>query len=251
MTGRLLTWLALVALLAPLAVAAWVSFSPDSFLTPPGAEWSGRWYSAFARDRRWIGALVRGLLVALAAASLALLTATPLALAVARFAFRGRRLVAAAALAPLAFPPAALGLGALPGAYRLGVADSPLTLALIQALLALPVAFLILASHVRQLDPACELAARGLGAGAWQTFRRVTWPQLAPGVAAAFAAAFALSLNESVVSVFLSSPRTETLPAVVWPNLRYSPTPLVAVAAVAQVLAAGLALGVLRRWGRG
>src|SRR5262249_32967107 len=58
-----LGWLALLGLLAPLLFAAWVSFSPDSFLTPPTGAWSFRWYLAFAADHRWTAALVRSLIV--------------------------------------------------------------------------------------------------------------------------------------------------------------------------------------------
>src|SRR5262245_52033014 len=52
----LLGWSAVSCLLMPLLFAAWVSFSPDSFLTPPTGEWSVRWYTAFAADRRWASA---------------------------------------------------------------------------------------------------------------------------------------------------------------------------------------------------
>jgi ABC-type spermidine/putrescine transport system permease subunit II len=55
------------------------------------------------------------------------------------------------------------------------------------------------------------------------------------------AAAFAVSFNESMVTLFLSTPTTETLPAMIWPQLRYSPSPLVAVSSVFSVI---IALGV-------
>jgi hypothetical protein len=86
---RLLGWLVVAVLLAPVVFAGWVSFSPDSFLTPPTGDWSGRWYMAFASDRRWIAALGRSLVIATLAAAVALAAGTPLAIAVARYRFRG------------------------------------------------------------------------------------------------------------------------------------------------------------------
>src|SRR5262249_21418884 len=122
---RLLLWLfgwsVVLAVLAPLAFAAWVSFSPDSFLTPPTGAWSLRWYEAFAADRRWTAALIRSVIVGLASALVALVTGTPLAYAVARHRFRGRTLLSGTALLPACVPPAVLGMGLLPLLFAVGL----------------------------------------------------------------------------------------------------------------------------------
>jgi ABC-type spermidine/putrescine transport system permease subunit II len=101
------------------------------------------------------------------------------------------------------------------------------------------------------MSPDLELAARGLGAGGWQVLRRVTLPLVRPALAVGGAAAFAVSLNESMVSLFLATPATETLPAVVWPQLRYAPSPLVAVASCASVVVALAGAAAVARFGRG
>src|SRR5206468_2249703 len=90
-------------------------------------------------------------------------------------------------------------------------------------------------THFDQADPDLEAAARGLGASAWQVAARVTLPLMRPALLAGAAAAFAASLNESMLTLFLATPSTETLPAMVWPQLRYSPSPLVAVASCVSV----------------
>jgi ABC-type spermidine/putrescine transport system permease subunit II len=66
----------------------------------------------------------------------------------------------------------------------------------------------------------------------------VTLPLARPALLAGAAAAFAVSLNEALLTLFLATPSTETLPAVVWPQLRYSPSPLVAVASCASAAVA-------------
>jgi ABC-type spermidine/putrescine transport system permease subunit II len=231
-------WSVVLAVLAPLLFAAWVSFSPDSFLTPPAGEWSLRWYVAFVHDRRWSAALVRGLIVGAGAAGVSLAAGVPLAYAVARCRFLGRALLGGAALLPACVPAAVLGMGLLPLLYAVGLWGSLTGLVLVHGLVALPVVYLVARTHFDQADADLEAAARGLGASGWQTFRRVTLPLMRPALLAGAASAFAISLNESMLTVFLATPRTETLPAVVWPELRYSPSPLVAVASCVSVAVA-------------
>jgi ABC-type spermidine/putrescine transport system permease subunit II len=243
-TGRrllvlVLGWSAVAVLLAPLLFAAWVSFSPDSFLTPPAGAWSLRWYAAFAADRRWTAALVRSLVVGAGAACVAVAAGTPLAYAVARGRFRGRGALAGLALLPVCVPPAVLGMGLLPFVYAVGLWGNLLGLVLAHGLVALPVVYLIARTRLEQFGPDLEAAARGLGAGPWQAAVRVTLPLLRPALLAGAAAAYAISLNEGLLTLFLATPSTETLPAVVWPELRYAPSPLVAVASCVSV---GLAL---------
>ena len=249
---RLVGWLVVAVLLAPVVFAGWVSFSPDSFLTPPTGDWSGRWYVAFASDRRWIAALGRSLVIATLAAGVALAAGTPLAIAVARYRFRGRSLAAVGAVLPACVPPAVLGMGLLPLLSAAGLWGNPLGLVLAHGLIGLPVVFLIARNHLDQTGPDLEAAARGLGAGPWQVARRVTLPLLRPALLAGAATAFVISLNEAMVTVFLSTPDTETLPAVVWPQLRYAASPLVAVASGVSTVAAAMGiwamLRLVRRW---
>jgi ABC-type spermidine/putrescine transport system permease subunit II len=108
-------------------------------------------------------------------------------------------------------------------------------LALAHGLVGLPVVYLIMRAHLEQTDPLLEDAARGLGASPGQTAVRVTLPLLLPAVLAGATAAFVVSLNESLLTLFLATPQTETLPAVVWPQLRYAASPLVAVASCVSV----------------
>lgn len=246
-----LGWLVLVGLFAPILHTAWVSFSPDSFLTPPTGEWSLRWYRRFAEDPRWSAAVGRSLFVAAAAAAVSVMAAVPAAYAVKRARWRGRRILLVALLLPAAIPPAALGMGILPLLHRAGLWGHPLGLILVHATLGLPVAFLIVRTHLTDRLAELESAARGLGANRWQVAWRVSLPLLRPALAAAGVAVFVLSVNEAFVTLFLASPNTETVPAVSWPELRHSPTPVLAVASAvtAGLGAIGMVIGI-RLFGR-
>lgn len=226
----LLGWAMIFGLLAPVLHTVWVSFSPDSFLTPPTGEWSSRWYRAFFDDRRWIAALLRSQVVAVLAAITSVMAAGPIAYAVNAGEFSGRRLLVILVLLPACVPVATLGMGILAVFYVTGLWSTIGGLVLVHATLGLPIAFLIIRSHLTPALHECQLAARGLGANSWQIARRIVIPLLRPAFVAASVAVFVLSLNESLVTLFLTTPNTETLPAIIWPQLRYSPTPMVAVA---------------------
>jgi ABC-type spermidine/putrescine transport system permease subunit II len=242
--------LALLALLAPLAYTAWVSFSPTRLLEPPTDRWSLRWYRLFVASPQWRRALWNSALVASLSTAMALIAGTALAVAVTRHSFRGRRVLAGAVLLPLFVPPVVLGMGLLPLLYALGLWGSPWGLALAHTLLSLPVVFLVLRSALDDAGPELAEAARGLGAGPWQVFFRITLPLLRPAVLAGAAMAFVLSLNEFLLALFVGTPETETLPRVLWPALRYSLSPLVAVAScltlLASLAALALAIGLWR-----
>jgi putative spermidine/putrescine transport system permease protein len=236
--------LLLAGMLAPLVYAAWISFSPGEFLQPPTGAWSLRWYRLFLRSPQWTDSLWNSLEVAALAVAVALGAGTGLALAVTRYHFRGRRLLAGAVLLPLFVPAAVLGMGLLPLAHALGLWGSPLGLALAHGLVGLPVVFLVVRSALDEASPDLEAAARGLGAGPWRAFYRVTLPLIRPAVVSGAAMSFVLSLNEFTLALFLATPENETLPRVIWPNLRYSLSPLVAVASCVTiaVTVAGLAV---------
>ena len=169
----------------------------------------------------------------------------------ARYHFRGQQLLSAAVLLPLGVPPLVLGMGLLPVMHAFRLWGTYAAIVIGHVLISLPVVFLILRSHLRQTSPELEQAARGLGASAWQTFFRITLPLLRPALAAGGIIAFVLSLNEALLSLFLASPEVETLPRMIWPNLRFTLSPLVAVASAISTAATllGLALLLLLRRG--
>ena len=246
---------ALLALvLAPLVYAVWISFSPGELLEPPTGAWSLRWYRQFFENPQWTAALRNSFEIAVLAVAGALVAGTAAALAVTRYHFRGREAFNLAIMLPLFVPAVVLGMALLPFMRALGLWGSAFSIAVAHSLWSLPVVFLVTRSALEGVDPDLERAARGLGAGPISTFLRVTLPLIAPALGAGAVMAFVLSLNESVMALFLGTPNTETLPKVIWPNLRYTLSPLVAAASGASmaVTVAGL-LGISRLtlWKRG
>lgn len=253
LAGRVFVALLLLAMLAPLGYAIWMSFAPGELLEPPRREWSLRWYREFLGSPKWTAALRTTAVVAVLSVALSLAGGLGLAVAVTRYHFRGRRLIAGAVLLPMFVPAVVLAMGLLPLIRLTGLWGTPLSLAAAHSLVSLPVVFLLLRSALEQTDPDLEPAARGLGAGPWVAFRRVTLPLIAPAVLTGAVVALILSVNEFTLSLFLSTPRVRTLPAALWPEARDQETPLLAAASCLSVLVTLLGLAVaawLARVGR-
>jgi ABC-type spermidine/putrescine transport system permease subunit II len=245
--GRVFAALVLVAMLAPFAYAVWMSFAPGEVLDPPTGEWSLRWYREFLGSAKWTRALETTGEVALLSVAGSLAGGSGLAVAVTRFHFRGRRVLSGAVLLPMFVPAVVLAMGLLPLVMRFGLQGTPVALAAAHCLVSLPVVFLLLRAALAQTDPDLERAARGLGAGPWTAFRRVTLPLIYPSILAGVVIALILSVNEFTLSLFLSTPRVRTLPAALWPEARYKETPVLAAASCLTVLVTVLGMAVAAR----
>ncbi|HEX8371505.1 MAG TPA: ABC transporter permease [Chthoniobacterales bacterium] len=246
----LLPVLVLSALLWPLIYSLWISFTPLELLVPPKSDWSLRWYREFFAQSRWTDGLRNSLGIGLGAAAFSVVCGGSVAMAIVRHRFRGRRVLQSAVMLPLFIPALVLGLALLPTMRALGLWGTHVSIAAAHSLWGLPLVFLAVRGALENADIHLEQAARGLGATALQTFRLVTLPIITPGVAVGAVMAFIVSLNELVMALFLCTPDTETLPKVIWPNLRYTLSPLVAAASSVTVLATLLLLAIAAWLGR-
>ena len=82
------------------------------------------------------------------------------------------------------------------------------------------------------MDIQIEEAARGLGATLFQSILLITIPLIKPSIAISGVAAFVISINESMVAIFIAGPANETISTISWSQLKHAPTPLIAVASL-------------------
>jgi putative spermidine/putrescine transport system permease protein len=227
-----LAYLVLGLLLTPLVFSILVSFTPSRYLELPREQWTLTWYRQFFEGPVWTQALGNSVVIALLTAAFSVTSALATAIALVRRHFHWKAVWEGALLLPMVLPSVALGAGMLAIVRLTPLWGSHVSVALAHSVLALPVAYLVLRASLKQVDPNLEAAARGLGAGPWQVFRFVTLPLVMPAVFAATLFALVISLNEITLALFLATRYTETLPRVIWPNLLFAITPLVAAASV-------------------
>ncbi len=212
MIGRLIV-LALVAFMTlPTVIVVVASLNPTAILSFPPQGISLRWYENALTYPQFRRAAVNSLVVTAASAGLALPIGTAAAIALARYPLRLRGLWNASLLSPLVVPGVAAGLGLLILAARLGLLATRLVLIVAHVVLVVPFVIRSAMVSVANVDPMLERAAASLGARPWRVFWRVTLPLLRPGLFAALLFAVIVSVNEFVVSLFVSTRVTEILP---------------------------------------
>ena len=182
------------------------------------------WYRMlFADDAIWTSVL-NSLLVALVAVAIALAFGIPAALALDRANFPGKAVFRRLVLLPLILPGIITGLSLLMLFREANLKLSLVTIMLGHGTALISVATTEVFAGLQKLDRAQEEASLDLGANYWQTFWRVTIPNLRLSIVGAALLIFTLSMDEIAVSFFLIG-RDNTLPLEIWGRLRRGITP--------------------------
>ena len=210
--------LAVAYMLIPIVVIAVFSFGD----TPAGKLTFGLndgFTLEYWRDAFDIDALNESLLTSLKLAALATLASTAIgtamALALVRYEFRGRKAANLLIILPMASPEIVIGAALLSMFIVYSLPLGFTTLLIAHIMFSISFVVVVVRSRLIGFDRSLEEAARDLGAGPWTTFRKITLPLIMPGVAAAGLLAFALSIDDFVISNF-NSGSTVTFPLYVY-----------------------------------
>lgn len=244
--------LVLAFLVLPIVAIVPLSFNGGSFLVYPLEGVSLRWYEEVVTSRRWLAALSNSLIIGLPATLLATLLGTLAAVGLHAARFPGKAMIGAILISPVVVPVIITALGLYLFFAPLGLANSHIGLILAHAALGAPFVVVTVAATLAGFDVTLIRAATSLGAPALTVFRRVTLPLILPGVASGALFAFAASLDDVVVVLFLGGPAQRTLPRELFDGVREHVTPAItAVAALLVVIASVmmLAMEALRRRG--
>ena len=212
-------------LYVPIALVVLYSFNASRLVTVWGG-FSTHWYGALLDDAQMMESAWISLRIALVSALIATICGTCAAVALARFGrFRGRTLFAAMIYAPLVMPEVISGLSLLLLFVALGVARGFWTVVAGHATLSLCFVAVLVHARLATLDHALEEAAMDLGASPWRALTSITLPLAAPSIAAGYALAFTLSLDDFVIASFTSGPGSTTLPMRIYSQMRLGVTP--------------------------
>ena len=248
MIGRLLVVALLGFMTLPSVIVLAASFNPTEIMSFPPSGWSLRWYVNALTYPQFQRAAINSVIVTGASALVALPLGTAAALALGRGRGRGRALWTAVLLSPLVIPGVAAGLGMLILAASLGILTSRAVLIVAHVVLVLPFVVRSVGVSVANLDPMLERAAASLGASPWSVFRRVSLPLLRPGLFAALLFAIIVSVNEFVVSLFISTRVSEILPVAMFTYVVNYTDPTMAAVSVIFIVATLVAVVVADRY---
>lgn len=252
-------WVVYLFFYAPIVLLIVFSFN-DNDNVGIWTEPSLRWYGEMFQDDRVMGALRNSLVVAFFSTIVSTVFGTMLAIALERYRFRGRGALDGIAYLPIIIPDVTMAVmllvfffqafGVLGDLFAMRLTTGLTTIALSHIAFSISFVAVVVRARLSQLDGSLEEAAADLYANRWQAFRRVTLPLIAPGVAGGALLALTLSLDDVVVTQFVSGAGSTTLPVYVFGLVRRGVTPLInavsTIMLVASMVLVGISLGFQR-----
>jgi putrescine transport system permease protein len=243
-------WLAAGFAFLYLPIVALVLFSfNDSQLPNVWRGFTLKWYAALLRDEEILRGFWISLKIAFFTACGSVILGTLAAFALVKYRrFRGRTLFSGMVNAPLVMPEVVVGLSLLlmlvSVQNAIGIPEKgALTIWLGHLLLGMAYATVVIQARLQDLNPQLEEAALDLGARPHQVFWLVTLPMIGQSLASAWLLTFTISLDDVVLSAFLTGPGATTLPLVIFSRAKLGLNPT--VNAVATVTVVIVAIGVL------
>jgi len=221
--------LAFAYLLVPIAIVVLFSFND-----PVGRfnyTWEGFTLDSWASPFAYPGlgdAMAASIKIAVISGLIATALGTLIALALVRYGFRGRGATNLLIFLPMATPEVVMGASLLTLFLNLGVRFGFWTILIAHIMFNISYVVVTVKARLIGFDRHLEEAAMDLGANEFVTFTRVTLPLIAPGILAAYMLAFALSIDDFVIT-YLNSGATVTFPLFVWGAARVGVPPQVNV----------------------
>ena len=231
----------------PIVLLIVFSFNESRLVT----VWSGfsiKWYGELFADKLMMNGVTLSLSIGVMSASMAVVIGTLAAFVLTRIGnFRGQTSFAFLMTAPMVMPEVITGLALLlmfvalskmfgwpaqRGAMTIWIAHVTFTAAYVTV---------IVRSRLQELDRSVEEAAQDLGATPFKVFFLITLPSIAPAIAAGWLLCFTLSVDDLVITSFVSGPNATTLPMVVFSSVRLGVSPKINALASLIILVVSIA----------
>jgi spermidine/putrescine transport system permease protein len=217
------SWLVYIFLYAPIVILVIFSFNASKYAIWEGFSW--KWYATLLHDDLILRAIKNSLIVAVVATLVSSVIGTLAALGMQRFQFKGKGPMDALFYLPVIVPEIvmAASLVIFFGAVRFTLGMTTVILAHI----AFCVSYVIIVVRARLegFDRTLEEAAMDLGANELQTFFRVTLPIIFPGILSGALLAFTISIDDYIITSFVSGVGSTTLPLQIYSMVKTKVTP--------------------------
>jgi spermidine/putrescine transport system permease protein len=224
--SSLILILTVIFLMLPLVVIIVFSFNESKGAT--FTHFSLKWYKLLFEDSEdLLAALYNSLFIALTAGIVSTIIATLAAIAVKWYLFRGKKYIQAITYLPMILPDIILGISIVlffSGAhFPLGL----FTIFVAHTTFCIPFVYLTVLSRMDEFDYSVVEAARDLGATEKESLYKVIIPMILPGILSGFVMAITLSLEDFVITFFVSGPGSTTLPIYMYSLIRFGVSPVI------------------------
>jgi putative spermidine/putrescine transport system permease protein len=240
--------IAVAFLLLPLAVTVLMAFDARSYLGPmPPPEFSLRWFERLVGESYFLQGLRTSLYVVIVTVPLSVAVGVASAFVLDQDRFRVKAALTAFMLSPLVVPPVVIGFSLLLFLSSLGVFEGYLRLLAGHLIITVPYTIRATLASLAGIDRSLREAALNLGADERQAFWDVTFPLARTGIVSGAVFAFAVSMDDVAVSLFLTDADTYTLPVALVSSMRANFELTIAAAASLMLAFTALVVFVLDR----
>lgn len=240
--------LGLAFLAIPLVITCVMAFDARTYLGPmPPPALSLHWFERLVSQADILASLRTSLILAVLTTVLSVTIGTAAAVGLARGNFPGKAALTSAFLSPLIVPPVVIGFGLLLFLSKAGITNGMARLLLGHVIVTLPYCIRTSLASLLGSDQRLTEAAMVLGATERQAFWTITLPLMRTGVVTGAIFAFAISMDDVSISLFLSDPSATTLPVTLVSNMRAAFDLTIAAAAVVLIAVTALLIVVLDR----
>lgn len=223
--GVLFCALVYLVMFLPIAVVGVNSFNAST--SSPYLSWQGfslRWYAELFENDTLLEAFGTTIVLALAATAVSTALGTLAAVGMHRYRFRGKGALNGLLLVPVVIPEIVIGISLLIVFSRAGISQGMLTLLIAHVTFCVPFVIFNVKARFDGYDVSLEEASVDLGASRLRTFFSITLPMLAPGITGGALLAFSLSIDDVIISYFVSG-QTMTFPLLVFQSVRTGVSP--------------------------
>jgi len=227
-SARWLSWSYLIGILVvlylPIAVLIINSFNASKY----GNHWTGftfKWYEKLFSNEGLMQAAGHSVLIAITSATLATIIGTLAAVALHRYQFKGKAVLSSMVFVSMLTPEIVLAIALLIIFILLGIQLGFWSLLLAHITFCLPFVIVAVYSRLKGFDMKMLEAARDLGATEGRVFTKIILPLALPAVASGWLLSFTLSLDDVIVSAFVTGPSYEILPLKVYSMVRVGVSP--------------------------
>lgn len=222
----------IIFLMAPLFAILPLAFTDSIFLNYPIPGFSFRWFHELFTADAWRRSIVNSLIIGIGTTILASILGT-----VAALGLRGKSVsllfsfFRTVFLLPMVVPAVVLGVGMQLMFAQYGLANTYMGVIVAHTVIAIPFVVINVTAALQGIDRRLENAAASLGAAPWMVLRQVTLPLATPGIVTGAVFAFATSLDEVVLTLFVAGPNQRTVARQMFSTIRENISPAIAAAA--------------------
>ena len=224
--SKLVLWLTIIFLFLPLFVIIVYSFNASK-----GAEFtkvSLTWYKElFCNSKALWQALLNSILVAFSSALVSTVLGTMASIGVNWYKFRGKKFIQTLTYLPMVLPEVIIGISMVIFFSGIHLPLGLFTVFAAHTTFCLPFVFLMVNARLDEFDFSIVEAAHDLGATERQTMFKVVVPAIMPGILSGFLMAVTMSLEDFVITFFVSGPGSTTLPLYVYSMIRFGVSPVI------------------------